>query len=51
MGKEDNTGIKIIYINLLKKIIKNTIFLFYLYKKKLKNMQIFSYLKNTFRHT
>ena len=50
MGKQGNVGLKIKCISLLKKNKKRIIFLFYPYKKKPKNMQIFSYLKNQFRH-
>ena len=52
MGKEDNVGIKKNIYNSDKKNIylKKIIFTFYLDKKKPKTMQIFSYLKNQFRH-
>ena len=50
MGKEDNVGIKINIQVGYKKLLKKIVFTFYLDKKKPKNMQIFSYLKNQFRH-
>ena len=46
--KKDNVSIKIKYISLSKQ--KVFFFSFYLDKKKRKNMQIFSCLKNQFRH-
>ena len=50
MAKEDNVSIKIKYISLLKTKLLKKIFTCYLDKKKPKNMQVFSFLKNQFRH-